>query len=118
VAADGSPQAAHMAYFGLPVPVAKDPPEAVNRIVLTAQDKILWNGHEMAPSALRAMLEQVANLEPQPKLEFAPEADVGYSFAARVRGLISGSDVAEVHFIDNEKHRVFATASPAAASRP
>ena len=118
VAAGGSPQAAHVAYFGLPVPVAEDRPEAVNRIVLTAQDTILWNGHEIAPAALRAMLEQAANLVPQPKLEFAPEADVGYGFSAMVLGLVSGSDVAGVHFIDSEKYRVFATASPAASSRP
>ena len=117
-AAGGSPRAAHMAYFGLPVPVAKDPPEAVNRIVLTAPDKILWNGHEIAPAALRAALEQAANREPQPKLEFAPEADVGYAFSAMVLGLISASDVAGMHFIDSEKYREFATASPAAASRP
>jgi biopolymer transport protein ExbD len=118
VAAGGSPQAAHMAYFRLPVPIAKDPPEAVNRIVLTAQDKILWNGQQIAPAALPATLEQVANLVPQPKLEFAPEADVGYDFSAMVLGLINGSDVAEMHFIDNEKYRAFASASPAAASRP
>ena len=118
VAAGGSPQAAHMAYFGLPVPVAKDPPEAVNRIVLTAQDKILWNGHEIAPAALRATLNQAANREPQANLEFAPEADVGYAFSAMVLGLISASDVAGMHFIDSEKYREFATASPAAASRP
>ena len=111
-------QAGHVAYLALTAPVAKSPPEAVNRIVLTAQDKILWNGHEIAPAALRAMLEQVANLEPQPKLEFAPEADVGYVFSAMVLGLIGGSDVAEVHFIDSEKYRVFASASPAGASRP
>ncbi len=117
-AAGGSPQATHMAYFGLPVPVAKDPPEAVNRIVLTAQDKILWNGREINPAALRATLEQTANREPQPKLEFAPEPDVGYAFSAMVLGLISASDVAGMHFIDGEKHREFAAASPAAASRP
>lgn len=118
VAAGGSPQAAHVAYMGLAFPVAQDPPEAVNRIVLTTQDKLLWNGHEIAPAALRAMLEQVASLVPRPKLEFAPEADVGYGFSAMVLGLISGSDVVGVHFIDSEKYRVLATASPAAASRP
>ena len=118
VAAGGGPQAPHVAYLGLPVPVAGNPPAAVNKIVLTAQDKILWNGHEIAPAALRAMLEQVANLLPQPKLEFAPETDVGYGFSAMVLGLISGSDVAGVHFIDSEKYRVFGTASPAAASQP
>jgi len=113
-----SPQAARVAYLGLAFPVAGNPPEAVNRIVLTAQDKILWNGQEIAPAALRAMLDQVANLEPQPKLEFAPEADVGYGFSATVLDLISGSDVAGVHFIGSETYRVFASASPAAASRP
>ncbi len=116
-AAGSSPQAAPMAYFGLPVPAAKDPPEAVNRIVLTAQDKILWNGREIAPAALRATLEQAAKGEPQPKLEFAPEADVGYAFSAMVLGLISASDVAGMYFMDGEKHREFAAASPA-ASRP
>jgi biopolymer transport protein ExbD len=114
----GTPQAAHVAHVGLAFPVAADPPGAVNRIVLTAQDKILWNGHEIAPATLRARLEQAANLVPQPRLEFAPEADVGYGFSAMVLGLVSGSGVAGVHFIDSEKYRVFATASPSGASRP
>jgi biopolymer transport protein ExbD len=118
VAGDRNPQAAHVANLALLVPVAKSPPEAVNRIVLTAQDKILWNGHEIAPAALRAQLEQMAKLVPQPKLEFAPEADAGYGLSAKVLGLIDGSNVAGVNFIDNEKYRVFGTASPAAASRP
>ena len=39
-------------------------------------------------------------------------------FSQLLLGLINGSDVAEVHFIDSEKYRVFATASPAGASRP
>lgn len=116
-AAGGSPRAAHVADVGLAFPVAANPPGAVNRIVLTAQDKILWNGREIAPAALRATLEQVANVVPQPKLEFAPEADVGYGFSAMVLGLISGSDVAGVHFIDSEKYHEFGTASPAAPSR-
>jgi len=110
-AAGGSPQAARMAYFRLPVPVAKDSPEAVNRIVLTAQDEILWNGQEIAPAALRATLEQAASREPQPKLEFAPEAGASYAFSAMVLGLISAADVAEMQFTDSEKYREFATAS-------
>jgi hypothetical protein len=117
VAGDGGPQAAHVAYLALLVPVAKSTPEAVNRIVLTAQDKILWNGREIATAALRAQLEQAAKLVPQPKLEFAPEADVGYGFSAKVLGLINSSNVA-VNFVDNDKYRAFGAASPAAASRP
>ena len=117
VAASGSPQAVHVAYLGLPGPVAKNPSEAVNRIVLTAQDKVLWNGREIAPAALRAELEQAAKLVPQPKLEFAPEADAGYDLSAKVLGLINSSDVA-VNFVDNEKYREFGAASPATASQP
>jgi hypothetical protein len=117
VAGDGSPHAAHVAYLGLAGPVAENPPKAVNRIVLTAQDKILWNGGEIAPAALRAKLEQAAMLVPQPKLEFAPEADAGYGLSAKVLGLIDSSNVA-VNFVDNDKYRAFGAASPAAASRP
>jgi len=116
-AAGGSPQTAHVAYLGLPVPVAKNPSEAVNRIVLTAQDKILWNGREIAPAALRAQLEQSAKLVPQPKLEFAPAADAGYGVSAKVLGLINSLNIA-VNFVDNDKYRAFGAASPAAASRP
>lgn len=114
-AAGGSPQAAHVAYLGLQAPVAKNPPDAVNRIVLTAQDKILWNGREIAPAALPAKLEQAAKLVPQPKLEFAPEADAGYGVSAKVLGLINRSNV-PVNFVDNDKYRAFVAASPAAAS--
>src|SRR5690606_33701188 len=106
----GSPQAAHMAYFQLPVPVAKDSQEATNRIVLTAQDEILWNGQETTPAALRATLEQAASREPRPRLEFAPEAGASYAFSAMVLGLISAADVAEMQFIDGENHREFAAA--------
>ena len=116
-AAVGNPHPAHVAYLGLTVPVATNPPEAVNRIVLTAQDKILWNGQEIAPAALRAKLEQAAKLVTQSKLEFAPQADAGYGLSAKVLGLINSSNVA-VNFVDNEKYRVFGAASPAAASRP
>lgn len=114
VAAGGSPQAGHVAYLGLTAPVAKNPPEAVNKIVLTAQDKILWNGQEIAPAVLRAKLEQAAKLVPRPKLEFAPQADAGYGISAKVLGLINGSNVA-VNFVGNDKYRVFAAASPAGA---
>lgn len=117
VASGDGPQAPHVAYLGLPVPVAGNPPAGVNRIVLTAQDKILWNGHEIAPAALRAQLEQAAKLVPHPKLEFAPESEAGYGFSAKVLGLIKSSNVA-VNFVDNEKYRVFGATSPAAASRP
>jgi hypothetical protein len=109
--AGGSPQAAHVAYLGLTFPGAKNGPEAVNRIVLTGQDKILWNGQEIAPAALRTKLEQAAQPGPRPRLEFAPEANVGYGFSAKVLGLISGSDVAEVNFIDDDKYREFGTAA-------
>jgi hypothetical protein len=117
VAAGGSAQAAHVAYLALPVPAAKNPPQSVNRIALTAQDKILWNGQEIAPAALRAQLEQAAKLVPQPKLEFAPAADAGYGSSAKVLGLINSSNIA-VNFVDNDKYRAFGAASPAAASQP
>jgi hypothetical protein len=110
-------QAAHVAYLALTAPVAKNPPEVMNRIVLTAQDKILWNGQEVAPAALRAELEQAEKLVPQPKLEFAPEADAGYGLSAKVLSLINSSNIA-VNFVDNDKYRAFGAASPAAASRP
>ncbi len=116
-AADRRSQAAHAAYLALTAPVGKNPPEAVNRIVLTAQDKILWNGREIAPAALRAQLEQAEKLVPQPKLEFAPEADAGYGLSEKVLSLINSSNVA-VNFVDNDKYRAFGAGSTAAASRP
>jgi hypothetical protein len=116
-AAGRSSQAAHVAYLALMAPATKNPPAAVNRIALTAQDKILWNGHEIAPAALRTQLEQAAKLVPQAKLEFAPEADAGYGLSAKVLGLINSSNIA-VNFVDNDKYRAFGAATPAAASQP
>jgi hypothetical protein len=116
-AAGRSLQAAHVAYLALMAPATKNPPAAVNRIALTAQDRILWNGQEIALPALRGQLQQAAKLVPQPRLEFAPAADAGYGMSAKVLGLIDSSNIA-VNFVDNDKYRAFGAASPAAASQP
>jgi hypothetical protein len=116
-AAGRSLQTAHVAYLALPTPIAENAPAAVNRIGLTAQDRILWNGQEIALPALRGQLQQAAKLVPQAKLEFAPEADAGYGVSAKVLGLINSSNIA-VNFVDNDKYRAFGAATPAAASQP
>ena len=78
-----------------------------NKIVLTPQDQILWNGTPITDNQLVANLQQTLTFAVEPELQFEPEAQASYDLAAKVLNIIKGSGVTKFGFVGNEKYRVF-----------
>ena len=107
------PVATHSVDIDLPVPNPDPPPEDMidpikNKIVLTQAGEILWNGDSIDDSELVRNLEITKTIDPEPELQFEPEALASYDLSARVLNIIKVSGVTKFGFVGNEKYRVFA----------
>ena len=106
------PVATHSVDIDLPVANPPDtPPPPVdpvkNKVVLTTDNKILWNGEEITDATLLSLLKESLNFEVEPELQFEPEPDAAYDLAAKVLNLIKGSEVTKFGFVGNEKYAQF-----------
>ena len=60
-----------------------------------------------ARQMLRTLLAESADMEPEPELQFEPEANASYELAAIVLNAIKASGVTKFGFVGNEKYRSF-----------
>ena len=81
-----------------------------NRLSITANDAVLWNGTRVDGPALVTILAQANALDPEPRLEFAPEAEARYELSAQVLRIVKASGATNFGFVGNERHRDFARA--------
>ena len=105
------PIATHSVDIDLPV-ADPNPPENMvdpikNKIVLTPDNQILWNGEPITPNTLVANLQTSLTYSVEPELQFEPEALASYDLSAQVLNIIKGSGVTKFGFVGNEKYRVF-----------
>ncbi len=95
------------------LPVADDrgltlePDPLVNKISLTSDGAILWNGTVTDRAGLRASLQAANALRPQPELQYEPEAAAGYDIAAKVLNDIKASGATKFGFVGNDRYRSF-----------
>jgi biopolymer transport protein ExbD len=105
------PIATHAVNIDLPVPNPADTPPPVdpvkNKIVLTPENYILWNGTQISESELVSNLQTSLTFAVEPELQFEPEATASYDLSARVLNIIKMSGVTKFGFVGNEKYRVF-----------
>jgi len=105
------PIATHSVDIDLPVPDPNPPENMVdpvkNKIVLTPDNQILWNGDPITPNTLVANLQTSLTYAVEPELQFEPEALASYDLSAQVLNIIKGSGVTKFGFVGNEKYRVF-----------
>ena len=105
------PIATHAVSIDLPVADPNPPPNMVdpvkNKIVLTPDNEILWNGTPITPNTLVANLQTSLTYSVEPELQFEPEANASYDLAAKVLNIIKQSGVTKFGFVGNEKYRVF-----------
>ena len=111
------PVATHSVDIDLPQPNPNPPPEDQiepdkNKLVLTANDEILWNGQTIDESELVRNLQITMNINPEPELQFEPEALASYELSARVLNVIKASGVTRFGFVGNECYRNFGAAGP------
>lgn len=104
------PVATHSVDIDLPTPSdAPAPPvdPIKNKLVLTPNNEILWNGTPIDQGQLVANLQTSMAMPVEPELQFEPEAQASYDLAAKVLNIIKGSGVTKFGFVGNEKYRVF-----------
>jgi biopolymer transport protein ExbD len=105
------PVATHSVDIDLPQ--GNPPPQDIvvdpvkNKLILTAQDAILWNGTPVTESQLVTLLNETTGMNPEPELQFEPEALASYEITARVLNDIKASGVTKFGFVGNEKYRQF-----------
>ncbi|MCP9221736.1 biopolymer transporter ExbD [Erythrobacter sp. LQ02-29] len=108
------PVATHAVNIDLPQPNPNPPPEDQiepdkNKIVLTENDQILWNGDRIDQSELTRNLLITRDIVPEPELQFEPEPQASYDLSAHVLNIIKGSGVSKFGFVGNEQYRAFGT---------
>ncbi len=105
------PVATHSVDIDLPQPDPNPPPVTIdpikNKLVLTADNQILWNADPIDGGQLRTLLAQTLTMNPEPELQFEPEALASYDLSARVLNIIKASGVTKFGFVGNEKYRTF-----------
>jgi biopolymer transport protein ExbD len=105
------PVAVNSIDIDLPQPQPNPPPVLIepikNKLVLTSQDVILWNGTAITEGDLVSILQQTTTMNPEPELQFEPEALASYDISARVLQIIKGSGVTKFGFVGNDKYREF-----------
>jgi biopolymer transport protein ExbD len=105
------PVATHSVDIDLPQ--GNPPPQDIvidpvkNKLILTAQDAILWNGTPVTEGQLVTLLNETIGMNPEPELQFEPEALASYEITARVLNDIKDSGVTKFGFVGNEKYRQF-----------
>ena len=108
------PIATHAVQIDLPVADPNPPPNLVdpikNKIVLTPNNEILWNGTPITDNTLVANLQTSLTFSVEPELQFEPEAAASYDLSAKVLNIIKASGVTKFGFVGNEKYRVFSKA--------
>ena len=109
------PVATHSTDIDLPAP-NPDPADEneidpiKNKIVLTTEGLILWNGEPKAQDELVRNLEITKNIKPEPELQFEPEGTASYLLSAQVLDIIKASGVNKFGFVGNDKYREFGKA--------
>ena len=105
------PVATHSVDIDLPQatpPTNIPPPDTIkNKVVLTADGKILWNANPVTSGQLVSLLKQTLTYPVEPELQFQPEQDASYDLSAKVLNIIKGSGVTRFGFVGNEQYRTF-----------
>jgi biopolymer transport protein ExbD len=107
------PPATHSVNIDLPVP--SPPTEKIidpikNKIVITPDNQILWNGTSINQNQLVGNLLATKQIQPEPELQFEPDPQASYDLSAKVLNVIKSSGVTKFGFVGNEQYREFGKA--------
>ena len=111
------PVATHAVDINLPNPSAP-PPEVIikrdkNKLVIMPNNEIMWNGTAINTSQLVSLLKSTLAIDPEPELQFQPDAQAPYETSIQVLNIIKGSGVTAFGFVGNEQYAVFGKAENA-----
>jgi biopolymer transport protein ExbD len=115
------PVATHSVDIDLPQ--GNPPPQDIvvdpikNKLILTEQDVILWNGQVVNEGQLISLLQETTRIVPEPELQFEPEQRASYEIAARVLNDIKVTGITKFGFVGNERYRTFGKGGPGAGGQ-
>jgi biopolymer transport protein ExbD len=72
-----------------------------NKVVVTAQGQVLWNGSPVNMEQLRQYLDTTQQLNPVPELHLQPEASARYELVDEVLGVTKRAHVQKMGFVGN-----------------
>ncbi|WP_298168101.1 biopolymer transporter ExbD [Novosphingobium sp.] len=105
------PVATHSVNIDLPQaqPPTTNPPIKTdkNKLVLTTQNTILWNGTPITEGNLVSLLQATKAMNPEPELQFQPEEYASYEIANRMLKIITQVKVSKFGFVGNENFATF-----------
>jgi len=81
-----------------------------NKLVLTNDGKILWNGVDTTEGQLISLLQATKAMDPEPELQFQPDQYASYETTNRLMKDITTVGVTKFGFVGNENYRVFGKA--------
>jgi len=101
----------HAVKLDLPVDQPNSPPPPIdpvkNKVVITAQGQILWNGNPVSPEQLRQYLELSQQINPIPELHLQPEPEARYELVDEVLAITKRAHVEKMGFVGNEAYMNF-----------
>ncbi len=104
------PVATHAVNIDLPQPSSNPPTDidpVVNKVVLTQNGEIFWNGGPITDNQLVTNLQATTTLQPEPELQYEPEPNASYDLSAKTLNIIKASGVTKFGFVGNEQFRDF-----------
>ncbi|HYI41417.1 MAG TPA: biopolymer transporter ExbD [Allosphingosinicella sp.] len=78
-----------------------------NKIVITPQDQILWNGSPIDQGILRQYLDSTQTMNPVPELHLQPDPNARYELVDEVLAVTKRARVEKMGFVGNEAYATF-----------
>ena len=83
-----------------------DPPPPIepqkNKVVVTAQGQVLWNGNPVTLDQLRQYIDITQQMNPVPELHLQPDATARYELVDEVLAVTKRAHVQKMGFVGNE----------------
>jgi biopolymer transport protein ExbD len=78
-----------------------------NKIVITPQDQIMWNGTPISQEMLRQYLDSTQTMNPVPELHLQPDPNARYELVDEVLAVTKRARVEKMGFVGNEAYATF-----------
>ena len=103
------PLQTHAVKLDLPGPEPQPLPvnPVTNRVTISEEGGLLWNGRPTSLAGLRTALDASAQMPRQPELQLLPEERARYALVDQVLAMTKAARVERVGFVGNERYSRF-----------
>ena len=102
------PPQTHAVKVDLPVSQPNQPAPPVdpikNKVLITPEGQVQWNGAPVSDVVLAQYLEQTKTMNPEPELHFQPDPAAKYAVVDRVLAVVKRAEITKLGFIGNEQY--------------